>query len=246
MLSALKNHPFPIEAYFRTSVVITFAVNPGNISHLIPQCLEPDTFNNEHAFIAAALVDTKNLRPKGFPTVFGNDFILIGYRVFVRFTNGLGKKRRGLYILKSETNKRKMELLGNIFTHYNYSTTDILWNSLDGIVEIKSNNSGIRLRYEEGEQEVPLPTGSPFSDWREARKFAGPLPFTFTYNEKNKSVLIIEGVREGWVPGPIKVLEYKFAFLDNLNLGELRLANAFVIRNIPYYWKAGKLEQWWP
>ena len=84
-----------------------------------------DTFNDKWAFIAVALVKTKDLRPKGFPKFCGSDFTLVGYRVFVRYTNSAGKKLRGLYILKSETNKKMMEFIGNFFTHYNYSTTDI-------------------------------------------------------------------------------------------------------------------------
>ena len=114
---SLKNHPFAVEALFKTSLVLTFALPKDELKNLIPECLELDTFNNEWAFVAAALVDTKYLRPKGFPKFMGNGFFLIGFRIFVRYTNNKGKKLRGLYILKSETNKSKMELLGNIFTH---------------------------------------------------------------------------------------------------------------------------------
>jgi hypothetical protein len=89
-----------------------------------------------------------------------------------------------------------------------------------------------------------LPQNSPFSDWKEARRFAGPLPFTFTYNKKTKEVLVIEGVRENWTPAPVKIKDYNFAFLSSLNLQNSYLANAFIIKNIPYYWKKGKIEQW--
>jgi hypothetical protein len=50
-----------------------------------------------------------------------------------------------------------------------------------------------------------LPEHSPFADWKEARRFAGPLPFTFTYNKDTKEVLFIEGVRQNWTPNPVKV-----------------------------------------
>ena len=89
-----------------------------------------------------------------------------------------------------------------------------------------------------------MPAHSPFADWREARRFAGPLPFTFTYNQNDKKVLIIEGVREDWKPMPVKVIEYKFSFIENYNLNDVKLANAFIIRNIPYHWKKGKIESW--
>ena len=245
MFSFLKNHPFAVEAFFKSSIVLTFAVPKDQLQHLVPACLELDTFRAEWAFLAVAMVQTKALRPKGFPKLLGNDFFLIGYRVFVRFTNQTGKSLRGLYILKSETDKKKMEYFGNIFTHYNYTTTDIHQNSQNGVTEISSNNSGFKVRIENANDEnISLPVGSPFTDWKEARRFAGPLPFTFTYNPSTKEVLIIEGVRENWKPMPVKVVDHNFTFIDNLKLDGVKLANAFIIRNIPYYWKKGKIEQW--
>ena len=245
MFSFLKNHPFAVEAFFESSLVLTFAIPKEQIQHLIPECLEPDTFNDRWAFIAVAMVQTKALRPKGFPKLLGNNFFLIGYRVFVRFTNAAGKNLRGLYILKSETDKKKMEFFGNIFTHYNYTTTDIHQTKQNGITEINSVKSGFKIKIEdEVSENIALPAGSPFNDWKEARRFAGPLPFTFTYNPSDKKVLIIEGVRENWKPMPVKVIDYHFNFIDNMKLNDARLANAFIIRNIPYYWKKGKLETW--
>jgi len=245
MLALLKNHPFAVEAFFESSLVFTFAIPKEEIQHLIPECLTLDTFNDKWAFIAVAMVQTKDLRPKGFPAFMGNDFFLIGYRVFVRFTTAAGKNLRGLYILKSETDKKKMEFLGNIFTHYNYSTTDIGQFRRNGTTEIKSVKSGFNVKIEnEGDGNISLPESSPFADWKEARRFAGPLPFTFTYNQHKKEVLIIEGVRENWTPSPVKVIDYSFSFIDNMKLKDVRLANAFVIHNIPYYWKKGKLERW--
>ena len=126
MFSLFKNHPFAVEAFFESSLVLTFAIPKEQLQHLIPECLHLDTYQDKWAFVAVAMVQTKDLRPKGFPKFMGNDFFLIGYRVFVRYTTNAGKNFRGLYILKSETDKKKMEMMGNMFTHYNYTTTDIL------------------------------------------------------------------------------------------------------------------------
>ena len=244
MLSFLKNHPFAVEAFFESSLVLTFAVHKEQLGTYIPECLQLDTFNDKWAFIAIAMVQTKDLRPKGFPKFIGNDFFLIGYRVFVRYTNKAGKNLRGLYILKSETDKMKMGFMGNIFTHYNYTTTDILQKENINSKEISSNKSKFKLTIDTTEEKVFLPENSPFTDWKEARRFAGPLPFTFTYNPVTKEVLIIEGVRQNWSPVPVKVIEYNFEFLNSLKLKDPILANAFVIKNIPYYWKKGKIESW--
>jgi hypothetical protein len=244
MLSFLKNHPFAVEAFFKSSLVLTFAVPKEQLESRIPECLQLDTFNDKWAFVAIAMVQTKDLRPKGFPRFMGNDFFLIGYRVFVRYTNHAGKSLRGLYILKSETNKKKMELMGNIFTHYNYTTTDILQNDHLKAKEISSQKSKFKVTIDNSGEDVSIPENSPFTDWKEARRFAGPLPFTFTYNSITKEVLIIEGVRQNWKPNPVKVIDYDFDFLKSLKLENPILANAFMIENIPYYWKKGKIELW--
>ncbi|MER2997325.1 DUF2071 domain-containing protein [Pontibacter populi] len=244
MLPFLKNHPFAVEAFFKSSLVLTFAVPKEQLQDLIPECLQLDTFNDKWAFVAAAIVQTKELRPKGLPKFMGNDFFLIGYRVFVRYTNKAGKRLRGLYILKSETDKKKMEIMGNIFTHYNYTTTDILQSENWKTKEIKSVKSDFKVIIDNTDSEVALPEHSPFTDWKEARRFAGPLPFTFTYNPNSKEVLIIEGVRQNWVPKPIKVVNYSFSFLNTLNLQNPVLANAFIINDVPYYWKKGRREKW--
>ena len=243
-MSFLKDHPFAVEAYFESSLVLTFAVPKEELQSLIPECLHLDTFQDKWAFVAVAMVQTKGLRPKGFPKFMGNNFFLIGYRVFVRYTNNEGKNLRGLYILKSETDQMKMQFFGNLFTHYDYTTTDIHQIQQQNTKEIYSTKSKFKITLDKSETPVSLPEDSPFTDWKEARRYAGPLPFTFTYNKKTKEVLIIEGVRQNWTPSPVKIIDYHFEFLNTLKLEKPLLANAFIIKNIPYYWKKGKKEVW--
>lgn len=240
----LKNHPFAVETYFEHSIVLTYAIAKEELQGLIPECLTLDTFDDKWAFIALAMVNTKGLRPKGFPEFVGNDFFLIGYRVFVRYTDTRGKRLRGLYILKSETNKGKMSFFGNIFTHYNYTTTDISMQKEEESLHIRSKKSGLNVIVNSDMPNINLPINSPFSDWKEARRFAGPLPFTFTYNEEKKEVLIIEGVRQNWKPKPLYVEKVEVSFIKHKNFSKIHLANAFVVSNIPYHWKKGRLERW--
>lgn len=204
MLSFLKNHPFGVEAFFENSLVLTFAVPKDELSGLIPPCLTLDTFDDKWAFVAIAMVQTRALRPAGFPALLGNDFFLIGYRIFVRYTTNAGKRLRGLFILQSQTNKKKMEFFGNLFTHYNYSTTDISQTVEGPQTTICSVRSKFEVVVSSGDKDIVVPERSPFRDWKEARRFAGPLPFTFTYNANTKRVTIIEGVRENWQPEPRK------------------------------------------
>lgn len=243
-LLSLKNHPFAVEAFFDFSVVLTFSVPKKQIQNLIPPCLNLDTCQNEYAFIAAAFVQTKHLRPKGFPKFLGNNFFLVGYRIFVTYKTSEGKKLRGLYILKSQTNKTLMKILGNTFTHYNYSLTQIDIDKNETFLKINSKSDTTFLIANLLNTDPQLPKNSIFKNWKEARRYAGPLPHTFTYNEITNEVLIIEGNRENWIPKPIKILDYNIDFVNKLKINECNLSSAFIIENVPYCWKKGKIDLW--
>lgn len=240
----LKNHPFAVSAFFESSIVLTFAVHKEELHKFIPPNLSLDTFEDKWAFIAVAMVQTKHLRPKGFPKFMGQDFFLIGYRIFVHYINKNGKRLRGLYIIKSETDKKRMSFFGNIFTHYNYTSTDIKQHTEKNLKVIQSENSNFYLSIDQNEKAIELPKESPFSEWKDARKFAGPLPHTFTFDERKGTMLTILGLRKNWKPLPIKVRDYHFGFIDSLQLNNIVLANAFEITNVPYEWEKGKIEKW--
>jgi len=245
-MRSLQNHPFAVETSFDSSLVLTFAIAKEELAPLIPPCLQLDTFNDQWAFLAIALVQTRNLRPKGFPRWMGKDFFLAGFRVFVRYTTNEGRRLRGLCILKSETNKRLMSFFGNIFTHYSYNTTDILFHHDPGGMTVYSKKSGLEIEVAFNHDPVLLPDGSPFGSWKEARRFAGPLPFTFSFDPDTKKVLIIEGVRQNWIPELVTVKKQRIGFIEHMHIKHIVPASAFLVRNIPYYWKKGKTEIWIP
>lgn len=242
MLEALKNHPFGVVAELEKTVVLTFAAPKAELSAMIPSFLALDTFNDRWGFIAMAVVRARALRPTGHPRWSGQDFWLIGYRIFVRYTNAQGRGSRGLYILGSETDRRLMALLGNCFTRYRYAFKPMI---------TKVNSDGLTLRTTDGDtvvvvkdrgEPVALPPNSVFADWSEARRFVGPLPFTFSHAPKRNHVLIVEGARTDWRPRPVAIEEHRCAFIERLGLGQLHLSNAFMIDHVPYHWKPGVLE----
>jgi uncharacterized protein YqjF (DUF2071 family) len=242
MLAWLKTHPFPVEAFFEHSLVLTFAVPRTELAALLPPPLVPDTFNDDWGFLAVALVQTRQLRPQGFPAALGQDFFLIGYRAFVRYPSPTGKRLRGLYILRSETDKTCMTLLGNLMTHYRYHTVDITQQRTAGHLHIESQQADFHVILAPSGSDVALPPHSPFATWAEARRFAGPLPFTFSADGNH--MLIVEGMREHWQPQPVAVASHHVGFLEKLGFSQLILANAFAVNDIPYTWKKGRTEQW--
>lgn len=224
--------------------MLTYAFPRERLVSLLPPCLELDTLHDQWGFAAVAMVKTKGLRPKGWPSVFGRDFFLIGCRIFVRYTTSTGKRLRGLYILGSGTDSGTMERMGNLLTNYRYTKIDVEEDVHDAGGWVRSRKAGIDVAFQMGNEQTSLPQGSPFSGWKEARRFAGPLPFTFSYQATKKEVMMVEGVRQDWIPTPVSVTTNQMLALHAFGLQDGQLANAFVLKDIPYYWKKARTDQW--
>lgn len=243
MKSPLQCNPFAVDAWFDFSITLTFAVPKDELAARLPPCLEADTCAGRWAFLAVALVQTRRLRPKGLPAFLGNDFVLAGYRHFVAYRARDGRRLRGLQIIRSETDSRKMACFGNLFTPYRYTRTALKMETRDHVFHAADAGSGLRIAVAPvPDGEPPLPAGSPFATWRDARRFCGPMPFTFSYDLARRSVLIIEGLREEWKPEPVCVREHHIPHLARLGFSETRLACAFMVRNVSYHWKKGRRE----
>lgn len=250
MLHLLKRHPIAIEAHFYYTLVLTYALPSEVLKPLLFSGLELDTFQ-EFGFVAIAMVDVKHLRPKGMPSLLGQSFFLTGYRIFVRYRNKEGKNLRGLRILRSDTDRPLMSVFGNVFTHYNYELASIKRKRTEDRLSIKvytpsgKGNLEVEATIGDGETDAALPVASPFANLKEARQFEGPLPNTFDYENETNSIVIVEGVRQDWRPRiiSVKVPTAEFFSHPPFKGVEPRLASAFYIENVPYWWKAGTCEQ---
>jgi uncharacterized protein YqjF (DUF2071 family) len=244
VLDRLKRHPLPVEAHFRHSLVLTYAWPRQSLEPLLPPGLLLDT-HNELGFTAIAFVQTEDLRPAFLPASLGLDFFLTGYRIFVRVADA--PTLRGLYILRSDTNRQTMVVLGNLLTHYRYRLADIHTEERDGRLAIRARTAAreadLDLVADLTSKPAPLPAGSPFADLTEARRYAGPLPYTFDHDGSTGSIIAVKATRRDWNPEPIAVEAREASFLDSPDFfsGNPVLANAFHVENVDYRWERGRL-----
>ena len=242
VFTRLRRHPIAIHAHFRHCLTLTYAFPPDVLRRLLPPGLELDTYNG-HAFFAVALVQTESLRPASLPERCGQNFFLAGYRVFTTFTRPNGSRVRGLRILRSDADRAGMVIGGNMLTHYNYHRC-----------QAKADEEGLRLHFsvsttdDRGTLDVvtdlsnpSLPSGSPFQSVREARRFAGPLPFTFDYERETDAIIAIHATRANWQPVPVSVEVRRLWFFDQPLFDGCKpvLAAAFYVHDIDYRWERG-------
>jgi hypothetical protein len=247
MLRVLRRHPFGVEAFFERSLVLTYALPARTLAPLLGPGLEIDAYD-DWGFLAIALVQTRDLRPRRFPTWLGRNFFLSGYRLFARFVRPGKQTLRGLRILRSDTDRAAMVRLGNVFTHYNYRQASVEITDDARHLEVRIRTPGreadLHAVADLTSRPAPLPPGSPFRTMADARSFAGPLPYTFSYDEHARKMVVIKGLRQAWDPQPIQVEVKEATFLERSPFAgaDVRLANAFHVTDVPYAWKPGTLE----
>ncbi len=243
MLSYLRRHPFPVAAWFERVVAVSFAFPEPVLRPLVPPGLEIDAYEGL-GFVTVAMVWTKRLRPAGFPSFLGQDFFLAGYRVFTRLNEG-GRRLRGLKILHSETDRQRMVWLGNAMTHYRYRRVKVRIEETGQQTRVETTlpdgSPTLDIRFEVPDELTELPAGSPFPDWTAARRFAGPMPFTFS--PEGDAFVVVEGSRQNWTPRPVAVQEWKVGLFEESPLRGATpiLANAFTVSGVDYHWKRGRL-----
>jgi hypothetical protein len=244
MLHLLKRHPIPISAFFRHALVLTYAFPPEVLMPLLPAALALDTWRG-FAFLAVAMVQTESLRPSFLPAALGRNFFLSGYRIFTRLAAG-AQSKRGLMILRSDTDHRWMVRSGNLLTHYNYRLCEAnlreTHDELHWTIRTPCAEADLEVKVHLESNRVSLPANSPFRTYSEARRFAGPLPYTFDYEQETNSIIGICALRRDWNPEPVLVDVRRNTFLDQSPFREAHpiLANAFHVQNAPYRWQRGR------
>ena len=245
MLYRLRRHPVPVTAHFDHCLVLAYAVPAPVLRPLLPPGLTLDQYG-DWGFLAVALVQTRGLRPRFLPPALGQRFFLSGYRIFARHRGPRGIERRGLRILRSDTDRRLMACAGNLLTHYNYRRAAVRVTATPDRLEVRTRTPGgaadLHVVADLGSRPAPLPAGSPFRSMAEAKRFAGPLPWTFDYEPETHALIQIKGERSTWRPEPVGVDVRENTFLAQppfAGRGAV-LANAFYLHDLDYTWHKGQ------
>ena len=231
--------------HFAQSLVMAWAYPAEVLEPLVPRGLTLDTYDDRWGFVVVAVVQTQRLRPTWLPAAFGREYALTGYRIFVQHRDQANRSRRGLHILRSDTDKRTMRFGGNLLTHYNYRLAEIAIAASDDRLDVRidtpRSEADLHVVARLADEPAPVPVTSPFRSARDARRFAGPLPWTFDHEPETNSIVMIHARRSQWRPKPTAVTVSTCTFFERPPFGKVqpRLANAFYVGGIDYGWERG-------
>jgi hypothetical protein len=241
----IKRHPLPVKSFLRRSLVLAYSVPQELVQPLLHPGLELDTFKG-HGFFVVAMVQSERLRPAFLPSTLGTSFFLAGYRLFVRYRTLGGKTLRGLQILGTETDRPLMVAAGNLLTHYQYGLVraDVVAEGSSLSVKVVRDGA-VTLDVEADLGAHELPEGSIFNTPAEARRFAGPMPFTFDYERETHSIVRVQGRHENWDPVPVRTRIDVHPDFSRFGIPSEppAPASAFYLEGVPYRWDKGIVER---
>ena len=253
VLSQLRRHPFAMRAHFDQSLVITWAFAPEVLKTFLVEGLALDTFTDadgvEWGFAAVSVVKLRQLRPAFAPLPIGASDVMAGYRVFCTMQTPAGddqdggKTMRGLRIVASRTTNLALQVGANASTRYGYgrmrSTITQEGNRLR--VDLTTADGAADLTATAQLDDATLPSESVFANAAQARRFAGPLPYTFSPDPEG--IVVVKADRNRWEPRPVAVEVEQATFFDHDPFAgaERRLSNAFHVADVDYGWQPGQL-----
>ncbi len=134
-MSFLKRIPVIYSGELHKVKLINFSVDLDEVLPMVPQQIKVRNFDGK-AIISMVNVNLKHMTIKAFPDLFSLDYQHVAFRLLVDDSEWSKGKAKGIYFLKSFTNKPFVVWSGNLLSHYKLSKAKIhdvhgfdLWQS---------------------------------------------------------------------------------------------------------------------
>ncbi len=215
----LKRIPIAYKGQLNDVKLINFTVSIDEVKKFVPQGIRIRSFENNLAMISMVNVKLTRMRPSFLPGEFSFAYQHIAFRLLVEdssLNNGFNK---GIFFLKSFTNKNLIAIGGNIFTNYRLTPATIVEN-------------GNQFSLEQGSQYIRYcqnpETHSGVNP--ELKEIIGSLDRAYSVLNNRLNVTIIQ--REKWPIEWIECNDFNTNFFETA-----KFQGAFRVKEmIPYTW----------
>lgn len=211
----LQNLPVTYKGELHNVRLVNFSVDKTELEHMVPKQLKVRDFNGR-AMISMVSVELRNMSPSFLPVLrFG--YRHIAFRLLIddsSYNNGLSK---GIYFLRSFTDKNWVALAGQQMTIYNLEHAQIEGNA--DCMELKQGNKYISYQLQD---HTPAAFNPSLKDTIQAIDRA--------YAVVGDTVKKVQIVREKWPIEWVECTEFKTNFFRTA-----RFEGAFKVAETIYY-----------
>jgi hypothetical protein len=237
--------PFAANTIWEHAICVNIRVRPEALRPLVPSQFELDLFDG-WAWISLTASRLKDFGAGSIPRMLRKNFYQATYRAHVTFTDFRGRRMRGCYFVRSETNSPVMSLVANLlpeFKAHHCATCPILM-ARNGDHLLLSVDTGddpagkVVLMLDASRPLECMPNGSRFPSIASAYDFIVDFVDAFSHDPATNEVFILGIERGDW---QIQVFEPVDTYLGYISAGPFaagaaELDSVFYFRDTPYRW----------
>ncbi len=230
-----------ITGIIRRRVLLNYRVAPETVAKLLPKPFRPKLVNGQ-TIAGICLIRLEEVRPKGFPKLFGLSSDNSAHRFAVEWEDDTGQTREGVYVPRRDTQSKFILLTGGRVFPGVHSYCDFDIQDQDGEISFHITPRGeqkplLSLELEETDH---FPEDSIFSSIEESSRFFenGSLGYSARPNS-----CVLEGLLlkvPNWQVSPLKVHHAQSAYFGDTSLfpaDQIQLDHALLMRDIDHEWQ---------
>lgn len=153
-MKLLKQIPITYQGELHDVKLINFSVDLAEVLPLVPAGIKVRDFNGK-AIISMVNVKLKQMRPTGLPKGFSFDYQHVAFRLLVDDSDLNEGKYKGIFFLKSFSNKPMVVWSGNLMTNYQLSHAQIQ-DDTEFVLQQQDRFVNYRLTEEKAEESPEL------------------------------------------------------------------------------------------
>jgi len=218
-------------------ILINFTADPKDVEKIIPFPFRPKVYKSK-AIVGVCLIRLKNIKPKGFPNLFGIASENGAHRIAVEWDEN-GETKQGVYIPRRDTNLLLNAIVGGrLFPGKHYLAKFNVQESHNNYqIDLKSSDkTEISINAQECEsfnQDSIFETLQNVSDFFEKGSVG--------YSPNGNTFDGMELKSKSWKVRPLEVKSVKSSFFENEEIfpkGSVKFDNAILMTEIAHEWRS--------
>ena len=221
-----------IKGIIKRRLLVNFRADPAVVQRILPSSFRPKV-HGDYGIVGICLIRLEQIRPAGFPNLFGLSSENAAHRIAVEWMDGAGIPREGVFIPRRDTDS----LLNRLAEHHP-ARFSVVEAASHVELSVRSHDGSVTVRVV-GDDAESLPASSCFSSLQEASSFfeRGSLGYSVTRDSNRLDGLQLRTLE--WRMRALSVTEvYSSFFSDRQRFpqGSIQFDHALLMRDLRHEW----------
>jgi hypothetical protein len=228
-----------IRGLIRRRLLVNFRADAGVVQRLLPAPFRPKLHAGK-AIVGVCLIRLEEIRPAGFPALFGISSENAAHRFAVTWIDERGVEKEGVYIPRRDTGSLLNHWAGGrVFPGEHHRARFVVEDEagrIDFAMRSGDGSVSVELR---GRETDRLPPTSQFSSLEDSSRFfeKGSLGYSATSDSRRLDGLTLHALR--WEVRPLEIEHVASSYFSDPALfpsDSIEFDHALIMRDIPHEW----------